>query len=893
MKKNKNSKNFFTHLHLYNHNYLENIFKKFLKKKSYVKKEFQLIFKKFIIQNNKKEKIIEKHDIKNLIFFFRSYGHIISKTNPIKKTCKNIKNFLYFKKKYNLLIKNYNKNKIEKDYIKTYEKMKKIYSNHIGIEYMHIFSEKEKKWIKNNLEKKKRKKINNKNNKKLLKNLIITNYFEKYLNIKFPGAKRFSLEGSEIIIPILKEVIKYSKKNNISNIILGMSHRGRINVLRNIFKKSLNTIFDEFENFYEEKNKIDDVKYHLGYKKTILYKENKIFLEIKNNPSHLESICPVVIGSARFYIEKNSKEKNKKSVLPILIHGDASISGQGIIQETLNMSKTKGFDVGGTIHIVINNQIGFTTSKISEMRSSKYCTDISKMISCPVFHVNSDFPEESIFIINLALKFRRTFKKDVFIDIISYRKHGHHESDDPKATQPKMYNIIEKHKPVYKIYEKKLIKKRKISILEIENIKKKYKKFLEKKYFEYKNKLKLHFTKKIINKNISKKKKKNIKISFENFKKLSIQINKIPKNMHLHEIVKKIYKNRMLMSKEKKKFDWSAAEALSIANLLKKGISCRISGEDVSRGTFFQRHSIVYDQTKNFHYIPLCHVNKKNNFCIWNSSLSEEAVLAFEYGYSISSKKSINIWEAQFGDFANSAQVIIDQFITSGKKKWGQTCGLIMFLPHGYEGQGPEHSSARLERFLQMSSEKNIQIVQPTNTSQIYHIIQNQIYKKNITPLIIMSPKSMLRNTKSFKSLKDIYLEKFRNIIYKKKFCYKKIKKIIFCSGKIFYELNSYTTKKHIDKLLIIRIERLYPFPKNEIFSILQFCKNTKNFIWVQEEPKNQGAWNFVSKYIKKLIPHNSKLICISRNSSSSVSTGSIKIHKKEQYKIIKKSLFL
>ncbi|WP_343183861.1 2-oxoglutarate dehydrogenase E1 component [Buchnera aphidicola (Ceratovacuna keduensis)] len=894
MKKYKYIEKILKCINIYNKNYIENIFLKFLKNKSIVKKEWKFFFKNLFNNKNKKKNIIKKYDIKNLIFNFRSYGHIIAKTNPIKKEKKNIKKFLYFKKKYKILIKKNNiKKKIELDYIKIYKKMKKIYTNSIGIEYMHMEIQKEKNWIKNYIEKKNKNKFSNKNRKKLLKDLIKTNYFEKYLNFKFSGSKRFSLEGSEIILPMIKEIIKNSKKNNINRIILGMAHRGRINVLRNIFKKPLEKIFSEFDDIkLNKKNKIDDVKYHLGYKRKIFIKNEKIYLEIKNNPSHLESIYPVVLGSSKFYLEENLKKKNRKNILSLLIHGDASISGQGIIQETLNMSRTKGFKTNGSIHIIINNQIGFTTSKISEMRSSKYCTDISKMISCPIFHINADFPEKAIFVINLAMKFLNKFKKDVFIDVISYRKYGHHESDDPSATQPHMYNIIRKHLPSYKIYEKKLIKKNKISLLNIKKIKKKYNILLEKRYNKYKKLYIKNCKKNFIKKNKKKKYIKKNKINFSELKKISIKINTIPKNINLHKIVKKIYDNRILMSKEKIKFDWSAAEALSIATLLKKGISCRMSGEDVARGTFFQRHAIIYDQIKKNYYIPLSNLTKKSNFSIWNSSLSEESVLAFEYGYSVSSKKVINIWEAQFGDFVNSAQVIIDQFISSGKKKWGEKCKLIIMLPHGYEGQGPEHSSSRLERFLQLSSENNFQIVCPTNSSQIYHIIHNQIYSKNICPLIIMSPKSMLRDCRSFSSLKEIYLNKFKSIIYKKKKCYKNIEKMIFCSGKIYYELKDMIKKNNIKRILLIRIERLYPFPKKKIKKILNLCKNSKNFIWSQEEPKNQGAWYFIKNNIETMIPKTFLLKCISRKSSSSTATGYMKTHKKEQEKIIKDSLY-
>ncbi|WP_343188030.1 2-oxoglutarate dehydrogenase E1 component [Buchnera aphidicola (Ceratoglyphina bambusae)] len=898
----KNKKKFNKYLNAYNQNYIENLFIRFLKNKNNVNKDWRVFFsnikeKENIKKNKNYNNIKEKYEIKILKNYFRKNGHIISKINPIKKNKnynnKNLKFYLY-KKKYYKIKKKIKENNItveknEINYINNYKKFKKIYTEKIGIEYIHISNKKEKLWIQNYLEKKNNNKLCRKYKIKLLKNLIISSYFEKYLNIKFPGAKRFSLEGSDILIPVLKEIIRYSKKNKLKKIILGMAHRGRLNVLRNIFKKKMSEIFNEFNDININKKKIDDVKYHMGFNRKIIKENKSINIEIKYNPSHLESICPVVLGSTRYYLDK-FKKKNK--ILSVLVHGDASLSGQGIIQETLNMSKTKGFTVNGTIHIVINNQIGFT-SNYKELRSNKYCTDIAKMIESPVFHVNADFPEESIFIINLALKFLKKFKKDVFIDIISYRRHGHHESDDPTITQPKMYKFIKNHDPVYKIYGKKLINENIIYKNKIKKIKKEYTNFLKNEELNYTKNKNNFYLNNYDKRKIKKKNKNKIKIiSFEEFKNLALKINTIPKYIKIHPIVKKIYYNRIKMSKGEKKLDWSAAEALSIANLLHSGISCRISGQDVSRGTFSQRHAIIYDQNNESSYIPLCNVNKNSKFYIWNSTLSESSILAFEYGYSTSSKKMINIWEAQFGDFSNSSQVIIDQFISSGKKKWNKKSNLIILLPHGYEGQGPEHSSARLERFLQLSSENNMKIVVPSTSSQIYHIINNQIYTKNISPLIIMSPKSMLRNSKSFTSLKDIYFGKFKKIIYKKNNINKKIKKIIICSGKIYYDLYKEIKAKNINNVLIIRIEILYPFPKKDLYKVIRLYKNINKYIWCQEEPKNQGAWNFIKNYIIKIIPKNKKIKCISRPSSSSTATSFMKTHIKQQKKIIINSLY-
>ncbi|CAL4321598.1 2-oxoglutarate dehydrogenase E1 component [Buchnera aphidicola (Thelaxes suberi)] len=836
-----------------------------------------------------------------MINFFRKNGHKYAQINPLYKNMNKIPNLCesndYFIK--------YNNIKSEKNipnYIKKYRSLntvfkilKETYCSYIGIEFSHLDNDEEIKWIQNNFENIIIKDFfTESEKKKFLKEIIYAATFEQYLNSQFPGSKRFSLEGCEVLVPILKYIISFSKNIDSKRIILGMAHRGRLNVLANVLKKNISTIIQEFKGKACINKKGGDVKYHLGYERIIqLDNGNELNVSLKYNPSHLELIYPVLLGTVRSYLDKD-KNMNTNNIIPIIIHGDASITGQGVVQESLNMSQTKSFSVGGIIHIIINNQIGFTTSNIDELRSTQYCTDIAKMINTPVLHVNADSVESAMFAIQFAVKYRMQFKKDIFIDLFSYRRNGHNETDEPRITQPLMYQIINNHPSISVIYNNQLISENIIS-----------KNFFNVKKNNYLQKIQ----KSIINEqNISilKKRKHNVfienkitkKLSLKNLTKLFNIINHIPMNINMHPLVNNIFKKKISLLKQNNLIDWSSAENLAYAAVLNEGISCRLSGQDVNRGTFFHRHINIHDQKTGKVYTPLKNINNlKSRFFSYNSVLSEESVLGFEYGYSSNQLHTLNIWEAQFGDFTNGAQNIIDQFIVSGNAKWGENSNLIMLLPHGYEGQGPEHSSARIERFLQLCANNNIELCIPTTASQIFHLIYSQIFREKIIPRIIFTPKSMLRNPLTYSSIDDLSNSKFLNIIIDNDVDnYNKIYRIIFCAGKIFYDLLNFKKKYNCNNISIIRIERLYPFPITKVKKIVEKYFFLKELVWCQEEPKNQGAWNYIYHILKKIIcnlntQNNIKIKYIGRPESASTATGYFHVHDVEQSIILKKSM--
>ncbi|QCI25999.1 2-oxoglutarate dehydrogenase E1 component [Buchnera aphidicola] len=854
----------------------------FIKNPTYQRDEFNINTENinYILNHQNNFQVIQ------LLNFIRMYGHQYSYLNPLQQS--QGKNELYSKifkdfclqnnipKNISIILKN-------KELFKIYQKFINIYCQSIGIEYMHIDNVKERMWIQKYIEDKFLTFTLPKQEKKdLLNTLIQAEIFEKYLHTKFPGAKRFSLEGCEILNAVLKNIINYTYNTLTSKIIIGMAHRGRLNVLVNILNKPIHDLCFEFSEKYIPYQGTGDAKYHCGIKSQLHIKDKCIEIDLKPNPSHLEIINPVIMGAARAYIDSFEKI-NTDVILPINIHGDAAITGQGVIQELLNISNTRNYTVGGILHIIINNQIGFTTSSVKDIRSSRYCTDVAKMIQIPIFHVNADYPESVIFITKLALDFKYKFKKDVFIDLFCYRRRGHNEADDPNVTQPIMYQSIQQHPTVCKIYAKHL---------ELKNI-------IDMNYF---NNTIITTRKKIdllsMQPSIKNTNKKNYHagniISKKiNLKNLFLQINNIPDNIIVHERVLKIYQERKRMFTENNLLDWGSAENLAYANILSHGISCRLSGEDVGRGTFFHRHSILYDQNTGLSYIPLQAIkNCKSKFHICNSALSEEAILAFEYGYSIDSHNTINIWEAQFGDFVNGAQVVIDQFISSGEQKWGIKSKLILYLPHGYEGQGPEHSSARLERFLQLSAQNNMRICIPSTAAQMYHILMQQALSLTYMPLIIFTPKSLLRNSMAYSNFLELQKNSFqcilRNINYSKN---NNIKKIIFCSGKIYYELLVMLKMHNIKYIVIIRIEQLYPFPKNEILQLLNEYSYIKEIHWCQEEPKNQGAWYYIYHKLKNIIPQNISVRYIGRSATAATAVGCISIHQKQQKQIISDAL--
>lgn len=773
--------------------------------------------------------------------------------------------------------------------------LKKIYCGTLGIEYNYITNTKERLWFQDRLEPnlgkvyfKKEEKVN------LLKRLNSTEGLAKFLATRYPGMKRFGSEGGESLIPLVDSLIQNCSIFGAEQICLGMSHRGRLNLLVNVLGKSPKELFSEFEEDYElEGASTGDVKYHLGFSSNILTPNGEVHVSLNNNPSHLEIVNPVIEGSVRARQER-LKDNEKNRVIPILIHGDAAFSGQGVVMETLQMSQTRGYGVGGTIHVIVNNQIGFTTSDARDARSTLYSTDVAKMIECPILHVNGDDPEMVVFAAKLACEYRYTFKKDIIIDMFCFRRRGHNEADEPSATQPLMYKKIKNHKSVRDQYQDKLITEGVVSRDETENFQKNYRISLEKgelvtdnlastnedKWFDWTPYMDRKWNEQT-----------NTTFDQKKFKELGEIISSAPDDFNVQKQVSKILDDRKKMNSGDMPINWGFAENMAYATLLSEGYPIRFSGQDVRRGTFAHRHSAIHDQQSGTEYMPLVEIAEKNNTIIdiYDSLLSEEAVLGFEYGYSTAWPSGLVIWEAQFGDFANGAQVVIDQFIVSAEHKWERLSGLVMLLPHGYEGQGPEHSSARLERYLQLCAHDNIQVCAPTTPAQIYHLLRLQTIRKMRRPLIVISPKSLLRNPLATSSLGELINGSFMPVIDEKIKNKNKIKKVILCSGKVFYDLNEKKKELKSEETAIIRIEQLYSFPYDELEFILKQYSNSNEFIWCQEEPANQGAWFSHRHRIQRVLDRFSELQIklISRPSASAPAVGLNKLHKKQQETLV------
>ncbi|BAH83336.1 2-oxoglutarate dehydrogenase E1 component [Candidatus Ishikawella capsulata] len=894
-----------------NYSYLEQLYDKFITDPHSVDTGWCSTFEKFVTDNsiNASDSITTQSSIPytnvkiyQLINAFRCWGHRYANLDPLGMSKKI--NITELDPAYYNLNKNSWQEEIsvslspsDKKILKFnefYKILNQIYCGTIGIEYMHITNLEERDWIQQRIEyPEKYNQFSNEEKKIFLKELTAAEGIEKYLGVKFPGAKRFSLEGGDVLIPMLREIIRNANKNGTKELVIGMAHRGRLNVLINICGKNPQDLFDEFTGKYKNHLGTGDVKYHMGFSSNIEIEGSLMHLALAFNPSHLEIVVPVIMGSVRALIDHSSESTN--SILPITIHGDAAITGQGVIQETLNMSQTRGYQVGGTIRIIINNQIGFTTSNLQDARSTVYCTDIAKMIQSPIFHVNADDTEAAIFVVKLALDYRNTFKRDVFIDLVCYRRHGHNEADEPRVTQPLMYKKIQQHPTVREIYSAYLENKKIITHDESMAMISNYRNSLDKGKCILPE---VHSTN-LISRNWLPYLKNNWceeypqKIDIDHLKYLSRSICQVPKHIKLQERVDKIYQNRQDMAEGIQPFDWGAAENLAYATLIDAGISIRFSGEDSGRGTFFHRHAVLHNQNDGSTYIPLNHIDgKKGYFNIWDSVLSEESVLAFEYGYSTTEPQKLVIWEAQFGDFSNGAQVVIDQFISSGEQKWGQLSGLVMLLPHGYEGQGPEHSSARLERYLQLCAEQNMQICVPSTPAQIYHLLRRQVLRNMRYPLIVMSPKSLLRHPLATSTIYELANGNFSLIIDEiDNFNIENVKRVIFCSGKVYYDLLEERRKNKKNNIAILRIEQLYPFPYTLAEQILKKYSGVKDFIWCQEEPLNQGAWNYSRQYFQKMIPSNTSLRYICRPESAAPAVGYISLHLKQQKNLISEAL--
>jgi len=871
---------------------------------------------------------IDKIDIKksnrdsiravSLIRSYRQRGHLISKVDPLE-----LREIEYLDElhpeSYGFNKEDY-KNKIyldgitNKDYSNIKEILsflKKTYCGSIGYEYMHISNPSERKWIRDRVEKDENALQFTKNGKNaILNKLIQAEGFEKFLNTKFVGTKRFGLDGAESLIPALEQIIKIGGQFKIKEVKIGMSHRGRLNVLANVLQKSYKKIFNEFAGEMNDdgEDTAGDVKYHLGASSDREFDGNSVHVSLTDNPSHLEAVNPVVLGQARakqFF----HKDKERNKVIPILIHGDAAFAGQGIVAECFAMSGLPGHNTGGTIHIIINNQIGFTTSP-RFARSSPHPSDVAKMVDAPIIHANGDDPEAVVYATRIATEFRLKFNRDVVIDLVCYRRFGHNEGDEPSFTQPLMYKKIRSHPSTTNIYGKKLINEN-IIIEEDLNLKiKKFKDLLDQQFKtakDYKPKIEwFEGTWSRYKPEKGKDKRGATGVDSNILLNISNKINEVPSDSNIHKTIKKILETRKKSIEQGSGIDWATAEALAFGSLLEEGYPVRLVGQDSGRGTFSQRHSVLRNQIDNSRYIPLNNISKsQKNFEIVDSFLSELAVLGFEYGYSLVAPNTLTLWEAQFGDFANGAQVIIDQFIASGERKWKRASGLVMLLPHGYEGQGPEHSSARLERFLQLCANDNLQIMNCTTPANYFHALRRQVLRDFRKPLIIMTPKSLLRNKYCVSELKDFSKENsFHRVMWdhsmdpkSKGFIKLKnnsdIKKVILCSGKIYFDLLAAREKIKKNDVIIFRIEQLYPFPAKSLVKELKpFAKNA-NFYWCQEEPKNMGAWLLVRDYIRWTLDtikaKNNEISYIGRIPDASPATGYAKRHLSEQQEIINK----
>ena len=780
------------------------------------------------------------------------------------------------------------------------ESLKVIYCGNIGIEYNHIMDSYERKWFQKKFESKLGKYSFSTDDKlHIYERLNSAEGLAKYLAAKYPGMKRFGIDGAESLIPLVDAVIQNCGELGANQICFGMAHRGRLNLIVNVLGKLPSELFSAFDEDYEITGaNTGDVKYHLGFSSNLETKGGEVHVSLNNNPSHLEIVDPVVLGSVRARQDRlNDNERQK--VVPVLLHGDASFSGQGVVMESLQMSQTRGFNVGGTIHIIVNNQIGFTTSNKKDSRSTDYSTDVAKIIQAPVIHVNGDDPEMVVKAAIIACKYRKEFNKDIVIDLFCYRRRGHNEADDPSATQPLMYSKIKQHPSVLTQYEDALIREGLISSDQTAAVRSDYRKSLESGLSVAKNLAKkpneelwFNWDEYIDNKWWD---ETDTSITKKSITKLGKQISKTPENFNLGPQAAKIFKDRDQMTESKIDINWGYGEMLAYASLLEQGYPIRLTGQDVRRGTFSHRHACVFDKETGKGLIPLSKIAEEHNtkFDIYDSLLSEEAVLAFEYGYSATWPTGLVIWEAQFGDFANGAQVVIDQFIVSAQHKWERLSGLVMLLPHGYEGQGPEHSSARIERFLQLCASENIQVCVPSSPAQIFHLLRRQAIRKLRTPLVVISPKSLLRNPDASSKITELTSGSFQCVIDDD--CQKdNIKKIILCSGKVFYDIKKQQNLSDKDDIAIIRIEQLYPFPYDDLEAILNTYPNVVEIVWCQEEPANQGAWFSHRHRIQRVLDrlkNNLEITLVSRPAAAAPAVGMMKLHLKQQEELIELAL--
>ncbi len=773
--------------------------------------------------------------------------------------------------------------------------LKDTYCRTVGAQYMHIQKFEIRRWLRDRMEStRNRPKFSDEKKRRILKNLIDAEHFEKFLHTSYVGQKRFSLEGGETLIPVLDAIIEGAPKRGIFKIAMGMAHRGRLNVLANIIGKDYKFLFDEFSDNYVQQDALGDgdVKYHLGYENTRTTSDgNKVSINLAPNPSHLEAVSPVVQGKARAFQRILNDSSERKKVLPVVIHGDAAFIGQGIVAETFNMSQLAGYRTGGTVHIIINNQIGFTTLP-HDARSTLYCTSTAKMLDVPIFHVNGNDPIAAVHCIEMALDFRQRFSRDVVVDIVCYRKHGHNEGDEPSFTQPRLYAAIADQPLISDLLLKSLKNENVVSQEDAETFRNAFQIALECARNESRSET--HKLKPSIKSSLSSPELLehiDTKVNLNRLREVGLPLTSEPPNFNLNPKIKRLIKQRREMIEGKRPIDWGLAEALAFGTLLIDNIPIRLTGQDVRRGTFSHRHAVYYEVGTRERYIPLQKLAaKQGNFRIFNTPLTEAAVLGFEFGYSLDYPNMLLLWEAQFGDFANGAQVIIDQFITSSESKWNETSNIVLLLPHGYEGQGPEHSSGRLERFLQSCAEDNIQVGNLTTPSNLFHALRRQVLRPINKPLILMTPKSLLRDPRCTSSLEEITNGGFNEIIPDTK-SNSGAKRIIFCTGKIYFDLEEYRENNNIDNTAIIRIEQHYPLHSSKLIEAVKNHPDADRFVWCQEESENMGAWFFMESRLRRLLNH--EIIYAGREASASPATGSRAIHQLEQTKLIKEAFTL
>jgi 2-oxoglutarate dehydrogenase E1 component len=896
--------------------YIDNLYQTYKADPSSVDFGWQKFFEGFELGRNAESPVMEgaeapeyflkEINVLNLIEGYRERGHLFTKTNPVRERRKHLPT---------LAIENFNlgESDLEKVFNSSISlgigpaKLKDIiafleqtYCGSIGVQFKYVRTPEILSWIETKMESvKNTPNLTDSEKLHIAKRLNEAVGFESFLGTKFLGQKRFSLEGAESLIPALSSVIEKGADLGIDEFVIGMAHRGRLNVLANIMQKSYKDIFTEFEgNSYNPDTPFNgDVKYHLGYSTDVTTQQGKsVHLSLCPNPSHLETVASVVEGMSRSKIDFKYNGDNGR-LAPIVIHGDASIAGQGIVYEVIQMASLDGYKTGGTIHLVINNQIGFTTN-YKDARSSTYCTDIAKVTLSPVFHVNGDDAEALVYAINLAMEYRQRYKNDVFIDILCYRRYGHNESDEPKFTQPLLYKAIEKHPNPFKIYINQLIKEGKIDDATSKSIEKDFKAQLQKDLDEAKayhaqlNEVKFGgawadmrlATAKDFETSPSTAVKKSTLLE------VAKRISDLPKDKKFFRKIEKLFEERHKMATETHIFDWAMGEQLAYGTILAEGKRVRMSGQDVKRGTFSHRHAVLTLEDSEEEYTPLANISEQQaHFDIYNSHLSEYGVLGFEYGYAMANPNALTIWEAQFGDFFNGAQIVIDQYISCAETKWQRANGLVMLLPHGYEGQGPEHSSARIERFMELCAEYNMQVTNCTTPANFFHALRRQFKRDFRMPLVNFSPKSLLRHPHCVSPLADFTEGGFREVIDDTKVKATDVKRIVFCSGKIYYDLLEQQTTENINNVAIVRVEQLYPTPITQMEAIQKKYKNAKELLWVQEEPENQGAWPYMLRRLRKTSLNT--IDVVSRKESSSPATGYAKQHAKQQSYIVSTAL--